>query len=133
MHILVALFGEPISAKYSKVIENEVDVEGKITLKYRDFTATSEISKCREGENGIFVKCHGGVVESFTKPNEVSEASIITKEGTEKISGYSGAKRLVYQWQDFARIFAQNDKESMNMLLKNTRSVLKIIDSVRNV
>ena len=53
LHILVYLFGAPKLAKYTPKIEKDVDVSGIIKLKYDGFSAVCNISKCKEGKNGI--------------------------------------------------------------------------------
>ena len=131
MHILVALFGAPESVKYSPKIEKEVDVAGKLVLGYKDFKASCEISKCKEGDNGLLIECERGRLMSGSKPNELSDLTVSVKGGEVIYSGNSGAERLVYQWEDFRDIYNEGDKSKEKALLDNTRTVMKLIDEIK--
>ena len=131
MHILVALFGAPESVKYSPKIEKEVDVAGKLVFKYKNFKASCEISKCKEGDNGLLIECERGRLMSGSKPNELSDLTVSVKGGEVIYSGNSGAERLVYQWEDFRDIYNEGDKQREKALLDNTRTVMKLIDEIK--
>ena len=131
MHILVALFGEPESIKYSPKIEREVDVAGKLTFVYKDFKAVCEISKCKEGDNGLLVECERGRLMSASKPNELSDLTLSVKGGEVIYNGNTGAERLIYQWESFRDIYNGKDKQREKSLLDNTRTVMKLIDEIK--
>ena len=131
MHILVALFGEPEKVKYLPKTEKEVDVAGKLTFVYKDFKAVCEISKCKEGDNGLLVECERGKLLSLSKPNELSDLTVAVKGGEVIYNGNTGAERLIYQWESFRDIYNSKDKQREKSLLDNTRCVMKLIDEIK--
>ena len=130
LHLLVYLFGAPVSAEYNAVIERDVDVAGSARLSYEGFDALLNVSKCEEGENGIYIECENKTVFSASKLNELSHLKIAEKGREESFFGYTGAERLVYQWEHFAEIFERGDLEKASELLSLSRSVMSVISDI---
>ena len=130
LHALVYLFGAPRSAEYRARIEREVDVAGTVRLCYDGFDAICEISKCEEGENGIFIECEDRAVSVSSKLNELSLVRISKDEGEECFSGYTGKERLVYQWEHFGEILRTGNEEERDRLLSLSKTVMSVISEI---
>lgn len=130
LHALIYLFGAPKKAEYMASMERGVDVSGRVRLSYDGFDAICNISKCEEGENGIFIECEGKTVSSRSKPNELSLVEISSRKDERCFQGYTGARRLVYEWERFADIFDSRDSVSASCLLRLSRTVMSVVSQI---
>lgn len=131
LHLFFYVLGKPKKAMYESRIERDVDIDGVFTFYYDDFTAESKISKISDGDCCFNIDGERGIIRCTGKPNELAEGYVEVDGKKYSYSGKSGAERMLYEWNAFAKIYREKDYNKMLCMLENSCEVMKILFELR--
>lgn len=150
IHYCVGLFGEPLDvAYYPNIGPNGVDISGTLVLQYDGFSAVCTGTKDSDSPGFISIQGEKGWMKIDGKPNTADALTITYVDETvkEKVRDDAGAMvratirenykapekhhRMTQEFADFARIIDEKDHDTAHDLLKETVTVVGILEKAR--
>jgi predicted dehydrogenase len=133
LHFILGLFGTPETVKYfPNTHENGIDTSGIAVLKYPDFLAQAVGAKDSNSMNFAQIQGEKGYIHVVGGSNGVKEVEIVMNDGSSEILNHQTEEnRLVYELQEFVRIFNKEDHNSSYQLLDESLQLMQVLDSLR--
>lgn len=131
LHLFYYVFGKPKKAEYFSRMERDVDIDGTFKFYYDDFTAEAKISKISDGDCCFNIDGENGKIRCQGKPNELAAGYVEIDGNKYSYEGKSGAERMLFEWNAFAKMFREKDYGKMLKMLDNSREVMKILFELR--
>ena len=132
IHLLVALFGEPLHVEYQANIEKGIDTSGIMVLEYPHLKAISigakdckaPITSTLQGDQGVIV---------IDKPmNQMTEYTFIDNKGHQtKYEFPQDQHRLYYEFEEFIRIINEKDFEKAQAMIELSLQVAQVMEKGR--
>lgn len=128
IHLVVGLFGKPISVQYYPVMQKGIDTSGSLNLVYPDKQAILIAAKdCYttprsfiEGEKGsIYFDGSTGVINDFTVEMRNGETNRL------RFNQYS--HRMASEFNNFSKIIDQHDQQMANKLYEHSTAVIDVL------
>ncbi len=134
LNFIIGLFGAPQKVKYlPKRGFNGIDTSGTMIMEYEDFTALALGAKDSESPCFITVQGEKGWLRVVGAPNALQafEVSLHGSRTTTRYELNRYPQRMVHEFQEFARIYAQRDYEAVKTGLKLSLAVLETAEQGR--
>ena len=134
LNFIIGLFGAPESVTYTANIGfNGIDTSGVATLKYPGFFALAIGAKDSDSPGYITIQGEKGYIRAIGAPNELSsfEMSLRGSGVTVHSRLNKHSHRMVHEFQEFARMFADKDYEHMKKGLDISVAVLETAEKAR--
>ncbi|SFT33098.1 Predicted dehydrogenase [Selenomonas sp. GACV-9] len=134
LNFIIGLFGKPESLTYTANLGfNGIDTSGMVNMKYPDFFALAIGAKDTESPGYITIQGEKGYIKVIDKPNELRSFEISLR-GSGVTTHYElnrYSHRMVHEFQEFARIYAAGDYETMKRGLEVSVAVLETAETAR--
>jgi len=134
LNFIIGLFGAPQKVKYlPKRGFNGIDTSGTMIMEYEDFTALALGAKDSESPCFITVQGEKGWLRVVGAPNALQafEVNLHGSRATTRYELNRYPQRMVHEFQEFARIYAQRDYEVVKAGLKLSLAVLETAEQGR--
>lgn len=132
INLIVALFGVPKKAEYrANIGPNGIDTSGVATLDYGDFKAVCVGAKDCSGDNFTLIQAANGYVRLNSAPNVFSAFTAHIDGEDISFAGNELATHMVSEFQEFERIFRENDLETVSAKLAHALAVMKVAEDCR--
>ena len=132
IHFIVRLFGSPNHVSYIANMEKGIDTSGILTLDYDDFKAVLIAAKdCKAPFTNAIQGNKGSVSTSsplFTLTHFEYE---LNGQGSVHVDKTDGAHRMKHEFEDFLKIFNENDYDACYELLDHSFRVMDVITKAR--
>ena len=134
LNLIIGLFGAPETVAYTPNIGfNGIDTSGVALLKYPGFFATALGAKDTESPCFAIIQGKNGWLRTLGAPNQL-KAFEVHLHGSGTTTRYELNRyghRLVHEFQEFARIYSQKDKQAMRNGLKISLAVMETAEAAR--
>lgn len=132
IHIILGLFGNPISITYHANIERDIDTSGILVMDYPDFKCVSIAAKDCKAPVSMNIQGDKGYLHSDVPTNVLDIIEYgINDEEIVKYALNEIPERFYYELQAFYKMCIENNMELCDMRLSQTLSVMKILDEAR--
>ncbi len=129
LHAIVALFGEPQTAKYSPHMQQEIDTSGVVTLGYKRFRAEAIAAKDRCAMASSVLCGERGEVRIPMPVNGMDCYEICDNQGRrEHFDFYTKEHRMAHAFREFEQIIRCKDRIREEKLLRPSQIVAGLID-----
>ena len=134
LNIIIGLFGAPQEVSYAANIGfNGIDTSGCVSMKYPGFFALAIGAKDSESPGYVTIQGEKGYIRIIDAPNEVKSFDL-NIHGSGVTTHYAlnrYSHRMVHEFQEFAKIFAEQDYERMTRGLEVSVAVLESAEKAR--
>jgi predicted dehydrogenase len=132
LHLVLGLFGPPVSATYEAVVERGIDTSGVLVLHYPAFDATCTAAKDRAGEQGAVIEGSLGRITTSLSPNLIGSVRLELADGTVEVvdDGLAG-DRLVTEFRAFVTAVATGDRGRADAWLAASLAVSRVQTAAR--
>lgn len=134
LNLIIGLFGAPQSVTYTANLGfNGIDTSGVVKLQYPDFFALAIGAKDSESPGYATIQGEEGYIKVTDTPNELRsfEMSIRGSGVTAHHALNKYSHRMVHEFKEFARIFAEENYERMKRGLDVSVAVLETAEEAR--
>lgn len=134
LNFIIGLFGVPQKVSYNANIGfNGIDTSGVVTLQYPEFFALALGAKDSESPGCVIIQGEKGWIRVTDTPNELRSFEFHLR-GTgvtshNELNQYS--HRMVHEFKEFAKIFAEKDYARMKNGLDVSLAVLETAETAR--
>ena len=134
LNFIIGLFGTPQNVSYNANIGfSGIDTSGVVTLQYPDFFALAMGAKDADSPGFVIIQGEKGWIRVTDKPNELRSFEFHLR-GTgvtshNELNQYS--HRMVHEFKEFAKIFAEKDYARMKNGLDISLAVLETAETAR--
>lgn len=132
LHVVIGLFGKPISVDYKANIEKNIDTSGIVTLDYGTFKAVCIGAKdCKAPVMSSLQGDEGNIIIT-RPPNQMRMFTLNDNQGNSKEFTYSEEDhRLLYEFQEFIIMIDGKDYDRMNRMLETSTIVSQVMEEAR--
>ncbi len=110
LHFAIATFGKPENATYHpELFSNGIDIGGLLVLKYPGFIVSCAGGKHVQGQNNAVVYGEDGYITVDSEVSIFSSFELNTKNKQKTYNQQSIENRMVYELEDFKRVFETRD------------------------
>ncbi len=132
IHLLVALFGEPLHVEYQANIEKGIDTSGIITLDYGTFKAVLIGAKDCKAPIMTSIQGDQGCLVLDTPANNASRFKLLKNDKSEyDYDEQHGQHRMYYEFVEFVKIFEQKDYDRAQEMMQKSLIAMKIATLAR--
>lgn len=132
IHIILGLFGNPISITYHANIERNIDTSGILVMDYPDFKCVSIAAKDCKAPVSMNIQGDKGYLHSDVPTNVLDIIEYGRNDGEiVKYALNEITERFYYELQAFYKMYIENNMEICGVRLSQTLSVMKILDEAR--
>lgn len=129
---LVSLFGKPKDVLYhARKHENGIDLSGVIQLNYPDKIASCIIGKDTQGSNATLIMAEGGSIYCEGASSQLNSVILTQKKDVTNLSCAQVSNPMMYEFQDFANVYLNNDWAQYNAWMKITQDVIDVMYEAR--
>ena len=131
LHLVTGLLGAPQSALYLPTVgRNGVDTGGLAALRYPGFQAALVSCKDSSAPASAVIQGERGYLEATSMPNSLERTRAVI--GGRVIDGPAhDCFRMAYEFEHFARCWAQNDREACRRAAAQSLTVMSLLDELR--
>ncbi len=132
LHVVIGLFGKPISVDYKANIEKNIDTSGILTLDYGTFKAVCIGAKdCKAPIMSSLQGDEGNIIIT-RPPNQMRMFTLNDNKGNSKEFAYNEEDhRLLYEFQEFIKMIDGKDYDRMNRMLEKSSMVSQVMEQAR--
>ena len=132
IHLLVALFGEPLHVEYQANIEKGIDTSGIITLDYGTFKAVLIGAKDCKAPIMTSIQGDQGCLVLDTPANNASRFKLLKNDKSEyDYDEQHGQHRMYYEFVESVKIFEQKDYDRAQEMMQKSLIAMKIATLAR--
>jgi len=132
MGLSIALFGKPESLHYEcNRYVNGIDLSGVLTLKYPDKVVVCVIGKDSRGQNFTYISGEKGALVVPEQASRLVSVQLVTPYETVELGVEQAKNAMVHEIQAFADILKNNDWETFESHVKNTKILMTCLDEAR--
>ena len=134
LNLIIGLFGAPDAIDYTANIGfNGIDTSGMVKMQYPDFFALAIGAKDTESPGYVTIQGEKGYIKVTDTPNELRSFEMhLRNSGVTshyELNKYS--HRMVHEFKEFAKIFAEKNYERMKHGLDVSVTVLETAEEAR--
>lgn len=134
INFIVGLFGKPLEVSYTPNLGfNGIDTSGILLMKYSDFFATALGAKDSDSPSFVIIQGEKGWIKVLGAPNQLKSFEIkLNKTGKTilyELNSYE--HRMVHEFEEFAKIYHNQDYERVKKELNISLSVMEVAEKAR--
>ena len=132
LNIVIALLGEPKEVRYDPNCGfNGVDVSGYLFMRYPGYLVSLLAAKDSQSPSFLSLQGENGWMKIPGQPNEIESLDYCIGGKQGHFDASPRKNRMVQEFQDFARMAAEYDRNRMEHELQTTLAVLKTMEKAR--
>lgn len=132
LRFMLDLFGEPEDVRYfANLAHNGIDTSGVLIMTYPGFLAEAVGAKDSRSENMVQIQGEKGYIKVPKESSRCISFTVVTQNGEETFNEQTDDNVLVYEMQEFAEIYQNNDLTKRDELLEMTCRAMKWLEIAR--
>ena len=134
VYLNVALFGKPRRVQYypNRIGENGVDSSGILMMQYEGFVSQAAGAKDTWYDNAFSIQGEDGFIQIPGGSNGLRQVRVVTRQEDVTVNDQPDPERLHYEAEALARIWLDEDRETLDRLMQTTIAVMETLEEGRN-
>ncbi|MGT2925981.1 Gfo/Idh/MocA family protein [Streptococcus cuniculipharyngis] len=129
IHLVVGLFGSPVSVNYLANMEKGVDTSGMLIMDYQAFKVVCIGSKDSSAVISSTIQGNKGSLTVHGPTNSLPEVSIrLNGQAEERVTLNRQPHRMADEFMTFRDILAQDNRVLAQAMLDHSRAVMRVLD-----
>ncbi|GAA0377691.1 Gfo/Idh/MocA family protein [Bacillus horti] len=133
IHWVVGLFGSPKRVNYLPNMERDIDTSGVLLLDYESFKAVCVGAKDSTGNSFCSIQGDQGTLQ-VNSPANTCESFVYTlnQQDSVNVNQQAHAHRMYEEFVKFEQIIANQDTETVKLLLEHSRRVMEVVQLAKD-
>lgn len=132
IHLMVALFGAPLSVHYLANIEKNIDTSGIMTMDYGDFKAVLIGAKDCKAPVATNIQGDKGCIHITSPANVVRRFHLLKNDGSEECFDLQEDQhRMYYEFVEFVKIIENKDFQRAEEMMESSLIVMDLATQAR--
>jgi Predicted dehydrogenases and related proteins len=130
LHMVIGIFGRPVSYTYLPNIQNNVDTSGVLIMNYPTFKAVCIGAKDCQAPTMSTIQGEKGCIILESPVNTLTKYKIRFNDGSIHESEIWQEHRLIPEFKEFIRIINYKDKQKAYQLLESSIIATEILETI---
>lgn len=132
IHLMVALFGKPLTVQYQANIEKGIDTSGIITLDYGSFKAVCVGAKDCKAPIATNIQGDKACIHISTPANGLRGFELLKSDGTSEEYDLQGdTHRMYYEFVEFVKMIENKDYQRAEEMMEKSLIAMEIATKAR--